>query len=589
MNNRKDIKILLLVAKILSIVFIVLGAPLIVPLVFGLITLFYIKSLENQDSTRNLTKTVLALIFFNLIVGAILFVDWEQNGKELGFNKNKLIKDLRKTAKIITIIWIVICLPLIIPSLIGFMVLKYLLALDKGEVKRSLVVTIFSLMFTNPFITATLLVDYLEYSEKKKITVKEVFKIIFYSFIVVFLFLYVFSIPALSGRPVWFVISYFFMAGLIGVTLLYTFIFTKFKFNKWLIVPFAFVLFAGVGTIFFSHQYRMWLTLALMMVTLITFYYAFVALDNTELIQKIFIYAFWLFGLYFAFVYRDAIIHLRISGNRIGTYFDNVNTIGFYFAIGFTISLFTALFSKSKIDLFYIIFALFFALLGFFTGSRAFLISLVVGTIIVMFFKLRKHKIIFFVGLIVVAGIYIGLINIPQFAFLKDQFDRTIYTLFGIGNSKAETSTVQRAIWPGYAFYLAGRNLLTGLGCDGFSIYSGVGTYAHNNFAEVMCDFGIIGFILFHACYVLPIVLSFKPKKETLFLVPVLSVIFLTRNLFGVTYYTKEAYLVLGLLFYLTKDLQLPEFERRKIRNSTRQTNLKQTPRKSSKQYEVQI
>lgn len=388
-----------------------------------------------------------------------------------------------------------------------------------------------------------------------------VLKKIVYWGIATFLFLYVFSIPAFSGRPGWYIISYALMAALAGLTIFYTFIYTKFSFNKWFVIPLSFVLFAFLGTAIYSHEFRMWLTLILMFLTFAIFYYAFIAIDNKRFIFKIIVYAFIVFALFFIIVYRHQIVHIQLSSARLGGYFDNVNTIGFYFAIAFTLSLYLGLFFKKKLELLYFIPALVFLALGLFTGSRSFLVSIVVGSIVVMFYKLIKHKFIFLISLGILIGLFFILINIPQLAFLKDQFDRTLYTIFGIGNSKVDTSTVQRAIWPGYAFYLGGNNLLTGYGCDGFAIYSGVGTYAHNNYAELMCDFGIIGFLLFNSCLFLPLILSYKAKEQETYIVSILFFMFLFRNFFGVTYYTKEAYLVLALMFYLTKDCKLPVFK----------------------------
>lgn len=380
--------------------------------------------------------------------------------------------------------------------------------------------------------------------------------------IVVFLFSYTLSIPAFSGRSKWFIISYFLMAVLASLTLIYIFLYKKFKFNKWLFVPLSFVLFAFFGTATYSHEFRSWLTLILMFFTLLVFYYAFTIIGNTRFILKIISFAFLGFAAYYFFVYRNEIIYIKISNARLGGYFDNVNTIGFYFAIAFTLNIYLGLFFEKTRELLYLLPALIFFVLGFFTGSRSFLVTVVVGSIFVMFFRMKNHKIAFLILLVVLVGFCFGLINIPKLSFLKIQFEKTIYTLFGIGNSEVDPSTTQRAVWPRYGFYLAGQNLLTGFGANGFSIYSGVGTYAHNNFAEIMCNFGIIGFILFQLSYLIPFVLSIKSTKKETYLVPIFVMVFLFRSLFGVIYYTKETYLVLALLFYLSKDYKLPQFKR---------------------------
>lgn len=387
-----------------------------------------------------------------------------------------------------------------------------------------------------------------------------VFKRILYFTMIIFLFLYVFSIPSFSGRPVWFILSYILMGALSASVVLYTFLYTKFEFNRRLILPGFFAIFAFVGTVIYSHEFRIWLTVLLMFVTLVVFYYSFVAINNKRLIFKIFVYAFLAFGLYFAFIYRSQIIHLQLTSSRLGNYFDNVNTVGFYFAIAFSFSLYLALFYKNKREWLYYLPALLFFALGFFTGSRAFLFVAAIGAIVAMYNKFKKHKFIFFICLGALIGLFFIIINIPALAFLKDQFDRTLYTLFGIGNFKVDGSTVQRTIWPGYAFYLGGRSLVFGYGCGGFAIYSGIGTYSHNNFAEIMCNFGMVGFIVFNLCYIIPLIRSIKSKSEEIVMVPILFFVFFSRSFFGVIYYSKEAYLVLALLYYLTKDCPLPKF-----------------------------
>ena len=44
------------------------------------------------------------------------------------------------------------------------------------------------------------------------------------------------------------------------------------------------------------------------------------------------------------------ILHLQISGSRLGSYFDNVNTVGFYFAFSYLLSAYIALFYKKKYE-----------------------------------------------------------------------------------------------------------------------------------------------------------------------------------------------------------------------------------------------
>lgn len=383
---------------------------------------------------------------------------------------------------------------------------------------------------------------------------------VLYVSILVLMLLYIFSIPSFSGRPKWNVVSYIFMGALGFTTFAYTLLYQKLMFNKQLLIPVIFAAFALIGTAIYSHQFRMWLTLILMCITMFVLFYVFTAIDNKRLIFKIIIFAFLLFGFYFLFVYRNDFKSINLSYLRWGSYFDNVNTIGFYLSIAFTLSLYFCLTFNKKRELLYILPAILFFALGILTGSRAFIVVAVVGALFILYLRLKNHIWIFIVVVASLTSLFFILINIPIFGFLRNQFDQTLFTLFGIGYSKVDTSTVQRMIWPEYAWFLGSKNMLIGYGCNGFSIFSGIGTYSHNNYSEVACNFGIIGLLLYYLAFASPMLFALKPKEKDIYLVFVLAILYFTRSFFGVTYYSKDSYLILAILYYLTNNCKIPYF-----------------------------
>lgn len=349
------------------------------------------------------------------------------------------------------------------------------------------------------------------------------------------------------------------MGLLATLVVFYTIVFVNIEasLNPILIIPLFFTIFAFVGTAFYSHDFRMWLTLILMFVTFIIFYYSFIAIEKEWIIICVIVSGFLCFAIYFLIHYTPTIINSLFNKkfpSKLGSDFDNVNTIGFYFAVAFVLSLYETLFHKKLVELVYIAPAILFFTLGLFTGSRAFIVSALAGAIAVIFFRLKKRKLIFVAILATLVGLFFILIRIPALSELKDRYDRALFTLFGVGNSKVEESTVQRMVWPQYAFYLGGKNLLIGYGCDGFKNVSGVATYSHNNFSEVICNFGIIGFIFYHLSFFVPLGITFKLKARDYLLVPIIVVVYLSRCFFGVIYYAKEAYLIIALCFYLVRD-----------------------------------
>ena len=384
-------------------------------------------------------------------------------------------------------------------------------------------------------------------------------KLLFFT-IIFFLFCYIFSIPSFSGMSKFNLVTYFSLAALTGVTGLYIFFYSKIVFSKRLLVPCYFVFFSLVGTIFFSHQFRSWLSLLLLLISFFISYHVFNIIGQTKLILKIIVLAFLAFAIFFSAIYWPDILRFRFT-SKAGSFFDGVNVIGFYFAIAFSLSFYIALFRDKKSEFIYLLLSLLFCFLGLFTGSRAFIFVTLFGCITVLFLRLKKHPFMFLLSLVVVIGLIFILINIPQLSFLKEQFERALYTIFGIGGSKIDTSTVQRVLWPRYAFYLSSKNVFIGYGCGGFAIYSGIGTYAHNNFAETLCNFGLIGFALYYLCYFYPLLYSIKQKRE-IQIVILFFVLFIVRSFFGVVYYSKESYLIIALCFYITKDCRANIFSK---------------------------
>lgn len=370
------------------------------------------------------------------------------------------------------------------------------------------------------------------------------------------MFLYTLSIPSFSGRAKVYLISYALMALFAGTTFIYVMIFDKFSFQKRDLLPVLFVLEALMGTAIYSHDFRRWISILLMVITLFVYYFAFSAINRSRLSLKIIVFSFLIFAFYFMLIYRSQILHLKID-DRIGTYFDNQNAVGSYFSLAFATSTYIAIIYEKKREVLYLIPSAIFGLCGIFTGSRTFIVLVIVSVSVILFIKFRKRKWIFFIIYAGLIGLFFLAINLPIFATLKLRVDQTLYTLFGIGNSKVDHSSVQRVLWQRYGYYLGSRNLIFGYGCEGFAISSGIGTYSHSNFSEVLCNFGIVGFVLFYSCYLVPFIHSFKGMEKDRFIVSVFVIYFLFKGFFGVSYYYKESYLIIALCMYLTKDSSL--------------------------------
>lgn len=263
--------------------------------------------------------------------------------------------------------------------------------------------------------------------------------------------------------------------------------------------------------------------------------------------------SFFAFAIYYLIHYRESILNYasyQYDEFRLGWDFENPNTVGSFMTLGLSLSLYLLFFEKDKYRYLFLIPAASFLLIGLTTGSRTFLISIFVIVICFTLFKLKKHFVIALIGIIGLVVLSVVLINhVPFLSTIKYRLDDTL-KIFNDG--VAAGSTLERFLWQQYGFYLASRRILFGFGESGFAYASGVMTYTHGNFTEMLCDFGLIGFILFYCFNLCPgfvTLFSKKPNKEY---VVTIVIVMLVNGLLSVYYYDKFTYLIMAFCYYLT-------------------------------------
>ena len=210
-----------------------------------------------------------------------------------------------------------------------------------------------------------------------------------------------------------------------------------------------------------------------------------------------------LFTIVFLIVYRNEIgkaIFFQESIPRLGALFGDENEIAMYFAFGATISFYFLMFSKRKIKLIIVSSLLFilFSFLGFLSGTKAFIISVVISVfvLIVLFFGKKK----WFLSLTIIIGIVVFLLlilQIPIFNTIKERLEQFILSIFY--NSSTDASTSDRLTMIEDAFILFFRRPLFGYGINAYYYYSafGGGGWTHNELSEISSSYGIIGLITY--------------------------------------------------------------------------------------------
>ena len=392
--------------------------------------------------------------------------------------------------------------------------------------------------------------------------------------IVFFSFAYAFAIPSFGYRKNLIFIIYGILAVLFILLVMNFIFYNKIFFKPYLVCIPLFAIYAFIGTAIYSKQFRGWFTLILLVVSFFVLFYSFSIINKKELCLDILLGGIFAFCLYYIFHYRREIISFSSYGNesfRLGVYFGNQNDIASYCIIGVVLSTYLFLFRKGSWKFIYIIPLISIFIVGFTTGSRSFVLSSLFAIILILFFRMYHHKLLFLITMSVLIFSFFIFLNIPFMGTIKERLTRMISTFFS-DTTQVDTSTLSRSIWLDYAFALGSKNVITGYGYGGFSVFSGVGTYAHSNVAELFADFGLIGSLTFYSPYFISCYLMIKNKNAYIKLLLPSFLLFILISFSMVFFYNKLYYVFLALLLFLTAE---PKYQYCKHKYFSSRKNIK--------------
>ena len=222
----------------------------------------------------------------------------------------------------------------------------------------------------------------------------------------------------------------------------------------------------------------------------------------------------------------------RIGVDTHGDYW-NANDIGLKLCVGLAIALYFA-FKYKKIwqRILFLFMAVLFGYLALYTGSRKVLIMMMLIIILLFWLKAKRHKIRAFVIAVACAvGVYLLVMNVePLYNVLGVRVEEMLNGLFGEGTNEGSFNLRNEMIEMGWNWFL--KRPIFGYGINNFRVLyesvTGVSTYAHNNFIEILVSGGVVGFILYYSIYAYLLVKLFKPTfKER----DLLSIILFSVNI----------------------------------------------------------
>lgn len=212
------------------------------------------------------------------------------------------------------------------------------------------------------------------------------------------------------------------------------------------------------------------------------------------------------------------LINSAIFVSRINNGFNNINVLGFLFAINFLISYTDILFNKDNKKW---IRAIFMLLMVLAMSSRKAIFIVIIGGGILTYLELKNEKkgkgIIKAILIIIVTAI--ALFVMRNTSIMQAIIERIsgVLGIFKFTGFSVDGSTWLREKYIAIGMEVFSDNKILGIGLDNSRLYLQImashDTYLHNNFVELLCDTGLVGFCLYYLPRVIMIIVIWAKRK----------------------------------------------------------------------------
>lgn len=247
---------------------------------------------------------------------------------------------------------------------------------------------------------------------------------------------------------------------------------------------------------------------------------------------------------------------------RIGNEFANANTLGLFAGMAIVIQIWQILFKKGRKQEIIALLPAIIVLAA--SQSRKAILLVVIGSFALLILKNIGNvhffdglmRIIF--GIVIICIILFFLSKLEIFAGVNERFNDMFNTLNGTGNVNASTEMREKLISLGIESWK--RRPIFGIGIGNPHIlatqYLSFNAYLHNNYVELLCGGGCVGFLLYYSMHVYCLINVIKLRKSNwayfTFATTLIILIFVTDYAM-VSYYSKlDNFYIMAL--FLTVD-----------------------------------
>ena len=255
-----------------------------------------------------------------------------------------------------------------------------------------------------------------------------------------------------------------------------------------------------------------------------------------------------------------------MTGNRnvrLGRDINQENVFGMMNATTCMVA-FYYLFYKRRFKLFHIAVLVLAFLFAMSSGSRKALLVICIGVIFLTYKKYGIRQVYKVVAIVLVLSVvFVSVIQLPIFETINYRMEQLGKNLSGEDGGDSSSATRASMIVDGWKLYK--DRILTGYGVNNYRVVSRYGTYAHNNFIEILVDTGFIGFVLYYLIYWCVLKNLWKMENDAGKALLCIFMIRFMMEIAMITYYDKLHWILFA--FFLMNPIEQAENVERNVQN----------------------
>lgn len=190
-----------------------------------------------------------------------------------------------------------------------------------------------------------------------------------------------------------------------------------------------------------------------------------------------------------------------------------------------------------------------FMFISMMTGTKKGILIFAIGVTVFVIGKQKKpYKLVGSLFLIAFM-VFVGYRLITEIPILYGSIGyRVEQMIAGLSGGDGDGSTEMRMLFSQDAFRVFLENPILGIGQDGYRYLNPYEfTYSHNNYAELLCNLGLVGCSIFYSFYVLLLKKSFMLRETTLFPLGIILTIIIV-DVAIVSYSHEVIYVLIGIV-----------------------------------------